>query len=109
MALKPNHKPMGIAERSIFMLGFFFGERQPPEQILKAEDYSKVTKAGKAWSLLKATKHNYGGFFIASCFKVLSRIANKRNRPYRQRMLQKGINYDERNYFCTSKQHYEGK
>lgn len=63
MTLKPNHKPMGIAEISIFMLGFFLGERKPPEQILKAKDHGKVTKAGKAWSLFKTTKYNHIFFY----------------------------------------------
>lgn len=50
MTLKPNPKPVGIAERSIFMLGFFFGERKSSEQILKAKEINgKVTKAGKVW------------------------------------------------------------
>lgn len=77
MTLKPNHKPMGIAEISIFMLGFFLGERKPPEQILKAKDHGKVTKAGKAWSLFKTT---ITFFFTVSCFKVLSRIANRQEK-----------------------------
>lgn len=48
MTLKPNPKPVGIAERSIFMLGFFFGGRKSSEQILKAKEINgKVTKAGK--------------------------------------------------------------
>lgn len=45
-----NSKPVGIAERSISMLGFFFGERKSSEQILKAKEiYGEVTTAGKAW------------------------------------------------------------
>lgn len=55
MTLKPNSKP----ERSIFMLGLFFGERKSPEQILTAKEINgKMTKAGKAGSVLKATKYN---------------------------------------------------
>lgn len=61
---KPNSKPVRIAERSIFMLGFFFGERKSPEQILKAKEiYGKVTKADKVWSLLEATKYNPRVFY----------------------------------------------
>lgn len=58
MTLKRNPKPVGTAERRIFML-FFFGERKFSEQNLKVKEiYGKVTKAGKAWSLLEATKYN---------------------------------------------------
>lgn len=64
VTLKPNPKPVGIAERSIFVLGFFSGERKSSEQILKAKEiYGKVTKVGKAWSPLKATKYNWGSFY----------------------------------------------
>lgn len=59
------------------MLGLFFGERKSSEQMLKAKEiYGKMTKAGKAWSLLKA-KSTIREFLIISCFKVLSRITNR--------------------------------
>lgn len=55
VTLKPNSKP----ERSIFMLGLFFGERKSPKQILTAKEINgKMTKAGKAGSVLKTTIYN---------------------------------------------------
>lgn len=86
MTLKPNHKPMGIAEISIFMLGFFLGERKPPEQILKAKDHGKVTKAGKKHGHYSKLQSTITFFFTVSCFKVLSRIANRQEKQALQTM-----------------------
>lgn len=63
MTLKPNPKPVQIAERGIFRLCFFFGKRKSFEQILKVKEiYGKVTKAGKSMVTTRSHKVQLGIF-----------------------------------------------